>query len=41
MKRKEQTVCPYCAGNGYVQLLLGGSETCYCCAGKGEAKNNE
>ena len=27
MKHAEQTVCPYCSGNGYVQLLLGGSET--------------
>jgi DnaJ-class molecular chaperone len=35
MKHTEQTVCPYCEGNGYVQLLLGGSETCYGCSGKG------
>ncbi|QKG83790.1 hypothetical protein GXN76_04395 [Kroppenstedtia pulmonis] len=27
--------CPYCNGNGYNQLLLGGSETCVCCKGSG------
>ncbi|MBB6281794.1 MULTISPECIES: YuiA family protein [Geobacillus] len=27
--------CPYCEGHGYVQLLLGGSETCYSCQGTG------
>ncbi|ARK31907.1 YuiA family protein [Halalkalibacter krulwichiae] len=28
--------CPYCHGTGYFQLLLGGSETCYQCEGKGQ-----
>ncbi|ANB59029.1 hypothetical protein GFC29_2214 [Anoxybacillus sp. B7M1] len=42
MKKTESTVCPYCEGNGYVQLLLGGSETCYCCSGKGtDSKNHK
>jgi len=27
--------CPYCKGNGYFQLRLGGSETCTCCSGSG------
>ncbi|MBS2772785.1 YuiA family protein [Anoxybacillus rupiensis] len=40
MKKTESTVCPYCEGNGYVQLLLGGSETCYCCSGKGTDSKN-
>jgi hypothetical protein len=30
--------CEYCSGNGYFQLLLGGSETCTCCEGTGEQK---
>ncbi|WP_197072880.1 YuiA family protein [Bacillus sp. B-jedd] len=28
----------YCGGNGYFQLLLGGSETCTCCGGSGKRK---
>ncbi|WP_170109609.1 YuiA family protein [Melghirimyces profundicolus] len=28
--------CTYCGGDGYVQLLLGGSETCGCCKGSGK-----
>lgn len=28
--------CEYCSGNGYFQLLLGGSETCKSCGGTGE-----
>ncbi|MBM7648523.1 DnaJ-class molecular chaperone [Bacillus ectoiniformans] len=27
--------CVYCEGKGYFQLLLGGSETCPKCEGKG------
>lgn len=27
--------CPYCTGNGYFQLVTGGSETCPSCLGKG------
>ena len=27
--------CTYCNGDGYFQLLLGGSETCVHCGGKG------
>lgn len=30
--------CDYCSGNGYFQLLLGGSETCTCCGGTGKKK---
>ncbi|MFC4323492.1 YuiA family protein [Litchfieldia salsa] len=30
--------CPYCNGNGYFQLLLGGSETCSSCLGTGKNK---
>ncbi|MDA8353736.1 MAG: YuiA family protein [Firmicutes bacterium] len=29
-------ICSYCKGDGYVQLLLGGSETCGCCKGTGK-----
>lgn len=29
--------CPYCGGNGYFQLLLGGSETCGNCSGTGKS----
>lgn len=28
--------CPYCKGNGYFQLRLGGSETCTYCSGTGK-----
>jgi len=30
--------CDYCSGNGYFQLVLGGSETCSCCGGTGKKK---
>lgn len=30
--------CVYCGGNGYFQLLLGGSETCSSCGGTGKKK---
>jgi DnaJ-class molecular chaperone len=29
-----QSQCTYCNGNGYIQLLLGGSETCVECHGE-------
>jgi DnaJ-class molecular chaperone len=32
----ENNPCPYCSGNGYIQLLLGGSETCAGCKGSGK-----
>jgi DnaJ-class molecular chaperone len=41
MKHTDKTVCPYCEGHGYVQLLLGGSETCYGCLGKGTEKEKQ
>jgi hypothetical protein len=28
--------CTYCGGDGYVHLLLGGSETCHACKGTGK-----
>jgi len=36
--KTETKRCPYCSGAGYYQLLLGGSETCYCCEGSGKEK---
>ncbi|MGO4888945.1 YuiA family protein [Anaerobacillus sp. MEB173] len=33
--------CPYCAGKGYFQLVLGGSETCEKCEGTGKTKEEE
>lgn len=36
--KTETKGCPYCSGKGYNQLLLGGSETCYCCEGTGKEK---
>ncbi|MDZ5713626.1 MULTISPECIES: YuiA family protein [Jeotgalibacillus] len=33
---KKQTNCSYCAGKGYFQLRLGGSETCPNCGGEGK-----
>ncbi|MCU9612813.1 YuiA family protein [Caldibacillus lycopersici] len=32
---KTSDSCEYCQGEGYFQLLLGGSETCPCCNGTG------
>ena len=28
--------CSYCVGNGYIQVLLGGTETCPDCNGTGK-----
>jgi len=39
MNAKTNT-CEYCSGQGYFQLLLGGSETCYACKGSGHKKSN-
>jgi len=33
--RSEQEQCPYCKGQGYFQLLLGGTENCPGCDGTG------
>lgn len=42
MMQKQTTTttkeCSYCAGKGYFQLLLGGSETCSSCSGSGKVK---
>lgn len=32
---KDAEVCPYCKGQGYFQLLLGGTENCPKCEGIG------
>ncbi|GLY09625.1 YuiA family protein [Bacillus badius] len=34
----ETKACGYCGGQGYFQLLLGGSETCPSCKGKQKAE---
>lgn len=36
-----EETCQYCGGNGYNQLLLGGSETCQHCKGTGKAGQKE
>lgn len=36
---KGTEVCVYCAGAGYLQLVLWGTETCPCCHGTGKVKN--
>ncbi|MFD2370344.1 YuiA family protein [Brevibacillus sp. GCM10020057] len=33
--RKKQEQCPYCNGQGYFQLILGGTENCPNCEGAG------
>ncbi len=33
--------CEYCNGQGYVHLLLGGSESCYACRGTGKTKSKK
>ncbi|MFC4545727.1 YuiA family protein [Paenactinomyces guangxiensis] len=37
----KQLKCSYCNGDGYVQLLLGGSETCHACKGTGKKEMEE
>jgi DnaJ-class molecular chaperone len=39
MREKQMNSCPYCSGNGYFQLVLGGSETCPSCGGSGKKKD--
>jgi DnaJ-class molecular chaperone len=34
----DSKTCDYCSGQGYFQLVLGGSETCNCCNGTGKKK---
>ncbi|WP_162142460.1 YuiA family protein [Aneurinibacillus terranovensis] len=38
MENKSQTTCTYCKGNGYFQLVTGGSETCPSCQGTGNVE---
>ncbi|BCU80926.1 hypothetical protein JIR001_07090 [Polycladomyces abyssicola] len=33
---EREDTCLYCGGDGYYQLLLGGSETCESCGGTGK-----
>ena len=33
--------CDYCSGRGYLQLLLGGTETCIGCNGSGKNKEEK
>lgn len=35
---KQNNQCPYCEGQGYYDIIVGGSETCPACEGKGEDK---
>ncbi|MFJ9501672.1 YuiA family protein [Brevibacillus centrosporus] len=39
--RHKQEQCPYCNGQGYFQLLLGGSENCPNCEGSGTHHQEE
>ncbi|MGN1400236.1 MAG: YuiA family protein [Bacillus sp. (in: firmicutes)] len=41
MKQTEKGYCEYCFGKGYFQLLLGGTETCGSCGGKGLAADGK
>ncbi len=41
VQQLETKVCDYCAGVGYFQLLLGGSETCQSCGGTGKSKEEQ
>ncbi|MFS0780332.1 YuiA family protein [Bacillus sp. 1P06AnD] len=38
MNAIETKRCDYCEGQGYYQLLLGGTETCLSCEGTGKKK---
>jgi DnaJ-class molecular chaperone len=40
-KTVHSSSCSYCEGAGYVDLLLGGSETCYACEGTGKEEGTE
>lgn len=31
-----EKICHYCGGKGYLDLLLGGTESCYACQGTGK-----
>ncbi|EJL40701.1 YuiA family protein [Brevibacillus agri] len=39
--RHNQEQCPYCHGQGYFQLLLGGTENCPNCDGAGKDVHQE
>lgn len=41
MKRHSSEMCPYCKGQGYFQLLLGGTEDCPNCQGEGTHTDEE
>jgi DnaJ-class molecular chaperone len=40
-ERKIQETCTYCEGNGYFQLITGGSTTCPACEGNGKSEARE
>ncbi|GAB6933850.1 YuiA family protein [Calditerricola satsumensis] len=35
------TTCAFCQGNGYVHLLLGGTERCHMCGGTGQLEEED
>jgi len=39
--REAQEKCPYCKGEGYFHLLLGGTESCPGCEGTGAQTHQE
>ncbi|WNC13919.1 YuiA family protein [Brevibacillus brevis] len=39
--RTNQEQCPYCGGQGYFHLLLGGTENCPNCEGSGTHHEQE
>ncbi|GEN35171.1 MULTISPECIES: YuiA family protein [Aneurinibacillus] len=40
-ERNTQETCVYCEGNGYFQLITGGSTTCPSCSGQGSVEVHE
>lgn len=39
--RVPTTTCVFCQGNGYVHLLLGGTERCHMCGGTGQLEEED
>ncbi|MBN6186662.1 YuiA family protein [Aneurinibacillus sp. BA2021] len=40
-EKMNHDTCVYCGGNGYFQLVTGGSTTCPSCSGQGKADAHE
>jgi DnaJ-class molecular chaperone len=40
MKEEHNSSCSYCEGDGYFQLITGGTETCPSCGGDGTSNLN-